>query len=367
VVAVEESGMPTASYSVHVVVEFDTTTFQEAGSLTIPPPSGLRGADTARPFGLGAAGAMPRLCPRVGYADGVRVPSGACHPTIEQPKPASEPGSESASACPFAAQHFQAGYSGSLRPGARLVSNNLLQHPVSAAAPPTGHSHGNAGSAGSNEDQHIPADPQHIPDERGLNVLHMHFGQFLSHDLSISTQHTPQDINDGAWYDDVHFLITVPKGDPDFDPNGTGTKHLPFTRSKNGLLYGAGVGTGSIFTPRQLRGKPHNPINWVTPSIDGSMVYGSSAKINSVLRSGSGGRMKTTAAGMPTSHEIGTPVANHVGRPEGELMRVGSLFFFLSFFFLSFFSLHFFFAYALCRAVPCCAMPCRHVGLLSIR
>lgn len=108
-------------------------------------------------FGIGAGKGMPRLCPDTGYADGHSVMSGACHPAVgvdaESP----------AGGCPFA-QHLSERKPGSFRPGARRVSNALL----AASKTP-------------------------VYDPRGLNALHYHFGQFISHDLSLSTQLTLQD------------------------------------------------------------------------------------------------------------------------------------------------------------------------------
>jgi hypothetical protein len=76
-----------------------------------------------------------------------------------------------------------------------------------------------------------------VYDERGLNALHVHFGQFLSHDLSLSSPLTLQDYSERSGYDSIFLPIAVPKGDPQFDPKSTDEKHLPFRRSKNGFVY----------------------------------------------------------------------------------------------------------------------------------
>ena len=117
--------------------------------------------------------------------------------------------------------------------------------------------------------------------------------------------------------------IKVPKGDPEFDPAGTGTKHLPFSRSKAGLIYGTDDTGSPVYEGEDRTGLPRDPINWVSPAIDGSMVYGTEAKVNGILREGIGGRIKMTAAGMPTQHEIGVPVDNPTGEAEETLMRAG--------------------------------------------
>jgi hypothetical protein len=55
------------------------------------------------------------------------------------------------------------------------------------------------------------------------------------------------------------------------------------------------------------------------------MVYGSAQTTNTVLRQGTGGRIKMTAAGLPTQHEVGVNVANPTGQPEEKLMRAGTV------------------------------------------
>lgn len=90
-------------------------------------------------------------------------------------------------------------------------------------------------------------------------------------------------------YDLIQLPIPVPKGDPQFDPEGTGTKHLPFSRSKAGFIYGTSDAGDPVYEGEDRTGLPRDPINWVSPAIDGSMVYGSEAKVNAILREGVGG------------------------------------------------------------------------------
>lgn len=124
-------------------------------------------------------------------------------------------------------------------------------------------------------------------------------------------------------YDLIQLPIPVPKGDPQFDPEGTGTKHLPFSRSKAGFIYGTSDAGDPVYEGEDRTGLPRDPINWVSPAIDGSMVYGSEAKVNAILREGVGGRIKMTSNGLPTQHEIGVPVDNPTGDAEERLMRAG--------------------------------------------
>ena len=190
------------------------------------PTSGLTAADynikQNRPFGELSKKRAPRMCNENGYTDGVRVPAGACFPkrcsfnkgearggqthflkfasnqelceamVLEMVPDANvaiwdttngncnagtgvsgrnvvggyvmcflNRGSKykDAASCPFV-QHFSHRTAGSARPSARQVSNTI----------------------------HAESTSEGIPDARGLNDLHMHWGQFISHDLSIQTQ-----------------------------------------------------------------------------------------------------------------------------------------------------------------------------------
>jgi hypothetical protein len=79
--------------------------------------------------------------------------------------------------------------------------------------------------------------------------------------------------------------ITVPAGDPQFDPTSSGTVTIPFTRS-----------TFAEKSNKATSVRQQN--NWVTSFIDGSQVYGSDADRARALRTMSGGLMKTSTGNM---------------------------------------------------------------------
>jgi hypothetical protein len=104
-------------------------------------------------------------------------------------------------------------------------------------------------------------------DERGLSTAVYEFGQFLDHDIGLAK---------GGFSE--AFDIAVPKGDPWFDPAGTGTKVIWFDRS----AFDAATG---ITNARQQ-------INTVSSFIDASQIYGTDAARADWLRTKSGGRLK---------------------------------------------------------------------------
>jgi len=110
------------------------------------------------------------------------------------------------------------------------------------------------------------------------------FGQFLDHDIGLSTTGSEP------------MPISVPRGDQFFDPSGTGTKQMSLSRSN----FDPATGTS---TPRQQT-------NTITAFVDGSQVYGSDAARAAALRTFSAGKLKTSAGNMMPFNTAGLPNAN---------------------------------------------------------
>lgn len=132
---------------------------------------------------------------------------------------------------------------GTDRPSARAISNVVASHPDTE-----------------------------LTNNRDLSAFIYAWGQFLDHDIDLTLSATPAQA----------FNIAVPKGDPWFDPQGTGTQTIPLSRSNYDPTTGLRVGN------------PRQQINAITAFIDGSQVYGSDSATAAALRTFSGGKLKTS-------------------------------------------------------------------------
>ena len=70
-----------------------------------------------------------------------------------------------------------------------------------------------------------------IISDRLLSAMIYAWGQFLDHDLDLTPSASPAQ----------PFNVTVPAGDPSFDPAGTGTQVIPLNRS----AFDPATGTGA--------------------------------------------------------------------------------------------------------------------------
>lgn len=111
-----------------------------------------------------------------------------------------------------------------------------------------------------------------IQNRRGYTDFVWQWGQFLDHDLTETPVIDPAE----------PMPIAVPKGDPYFDPRGTGTATIGFTRSFHETVNGV-----------------RQQVNDLTNFIDASMVYGSDDTRARALRTLDGtGRLKTSDGNM---------------------------------------------------------------------
>ena len=108
-------------------------------------------------------------------------------------------------------------------------------------------------------------DPDAGGNARGLSAFAYVWGQFLDHDIDLTEVDEEENLEAAT--------ISVPAGDPLFDPAGTGEAAIPFTRSEYDETTG-----DSPANPRQQ-------IHSVTAWIDGSMIYGSDQPTAESLRS----------------------------------------------------------------------------------
>ena len=113
-----------------------------------------------------------------------------------------------------------------------------------------------------------------INDPLNLSDFCWVWGQFIDHDIGL----TPDGPEDAT--------MSVPAGDPYFDPFGGGQAVIPMRRN----VYDPATGTG-IDNPRQHPNK-------ITAFIDGSAVYGSTEERARWLRTFEGGKLKVSEGNL---------------------------------------------------------------------
>jgi hypothetical protein len=152
------------------------------------------------------------------------------------------------------------------------------------------------------------------PNSRFMSDWVYAWGQFIDHDIDLTTG--------GVGSQAQAANIPVPKGDPFFDPNGTGTQVIDFNRSE----FDPTTGT-STANPRQQ-------INNITAFLDGSMIYGSDPTRANDLRAHYGGRLLTlgdqtgdhSKDGFLPLNTFGLPNANDAHLvPDNQLFLAGDV------------------------------------------
>lgn len=134
----------------------------------------------------------------------------------------------------------------------------------------------------------ILTQPGQHPESMGMSDVFWLWGQFIDHDISLTEVDALLE----------PFPLPIPRGDPWFDPDGTGTKEMAFERS----AWDPVSGTGSD--------NPRQQINTITTWIDASQVYGSDPVRAAALRRNDGsGKLETSAGDLPPFNAPGLPNA----------------------------------------------------------
>eukprot|EP00941_MAST-03F_sp_MAST-3F-sp1_P004322 g4322.t1 len=139
----------------------------------------------------------------------------------------------------------------------------------------------------SNRIFHYSSSKKKKTSKKKLSALIMHFGQFLAHDISLTTTVANLIATE-------NISIPVPRGDPTFDVTGTGHEVIRMRRS--------------IFKKRV--NTVREQVNKVTSYLDGSMIYGSDDRRLAALRLGRYGKLAGKNEIATTPHHT----ANHIGK-----------------------------------------------------
>ena len=129
---------------------------------------------------------------------------------------------------------------------------------------------------------------------RGMSDYVWQWGQFIDHDITLSEEGSED------------FSITVGGSDPK-------APGIPMTRTQ----WDPSTATDAA--------NPRQQINSITSYIDASMIYGSDPTRAAALRTGSGGRLATSAGDMLPFNTGGLDNANPHGVAEGSLYLAGDV------------------------------------------
>jgi len=139
------------------------------------------------------------------------------------------------------------------------------------------------------------------PNKIGASDFLWQWGQFVDHDIDLTSGADPVEL----------ASISIPAGDPHFDPLNSGSKVMQFERS----VYDPDTGTGAD--------NPRQQLNMITTWIDASNVYGSDETRATALRANDGtGKLKTSAGDLLPFNLEGLPNA---GSTEPDLFLAGDV------------------------------------------
>ena len=141
----------------------------------------------------------------------------------------------------------------------------------------------------------VAAQEQSIPNDRFLTDYLWIWGQFLDHDIDLTHGKEPVE----------SMPISVPAGDPYFDPRGDGMQSIPVFRSNYTHVDGV-----------------REQINDITAYIDGSVVYGSDTVRAAALRTFTGGKLAVSPGNLLPFNTSGLPNA---GGPSPALFLAGDI------------------------------------------
>jgi hypothetical protein len=147
----------------------------------------------------------------------------------------------------------------------------------------------------------VVSQPHSLLNTLGLSDYLWQWGQFLDHDLDLTETADPAE----------PAPIPVPAGDPMFDPGGSGSAIIGFSRS---AYDGRAAATPA---------RPRQQMNTVTAWIDASNVYGSDDVRAAALRANDGtGRLRTSAGDFLPFNTAGLP---NGGGPDPTLFLAGDV------------------------------------------